>query len=60
MLFYTNTQTQWQKNGGKCGVCGDNWADPEPRNHEDGGKFHAGYIVQTYTAGSLIDIQVRT
>ncbi|RXG52211.1 hypothetical protein Avbf_17097 [Armadillidium vulgare] len=29
--------TVQEANGGKCGVCGDNYADPTPRAHEDGG-----------------------
>ncbi|XP_072044828.1 uncharacterized protein [Amphiura filiformis] len=50
---------QWDMNDGKCGVCGDDWRQAEPREHEDGGKYHAGYIVQTYTQGSLIDVQLE-
>ena len=53
-----SSQTQWEQNDGKCGVCGDNWADPEPRDHEDYGKFDNGYIVQNYLAGQLIEVQV--
>ena len=29
----------WYKNSGKCGVCGDDWRDPEPRDHETGGRY---------------------
>ncbi|XP_061399708.1 uncharacterized protein LOC133335447 [Musca vetustissima] len=42
-------------NGGKCGLCGDNYADPVPRDNELGGKYGgSGVIVKsfvdTYTA----------
>lgn len=46
-------------NGGRCGLCGDNWLDPTPRNHELGGRFGEGVIVKTYTRGSLIDVVGR-
>lgn len=40
---------QWNSNGGKCGLCGDNYADPQPRANELGGKYGGdGVIVQTY------------
>ncbi|XP_072045960.1 uncharacterized protein [Amphiura filiformis] len=47
---------QWQQNGGRCGVCGDNWADPEPREHEDGGIFDNQIITQTYFAGQVAEL----
>lgn len=31
-LFCGGFTTQWQQNGGKCGICGDNWRGP--RDHE--------------------------
>ena len=33
-LYCGGFSVQWQTNAGKCGVCGDNWAAPEPRPHE--------------------------
>ncbi|XP_055641671.1 uncharacterized protein LOC129778654 [Toxorhynchites rutilus septentrionalis] len=47
------------QNGGRCGMCGDNWAHPEPRRHELGGQFGQGEIVKNYTSGSVIDVGVR-
>ena len=41
------------KNGGKCGVCGDNVADPQPRPHEGGGKYGQGVIGRRYTTGQV-------
>lgn len=48
---------QWNQNGGKCGVCGDNWADPEPREHEDGGKFDTEIVSRTYLSGQVVELQ---
>ena len=50
---------QWESNGGKCGVCGDNYQDGVPRAHETGGKFGNKIISGTYTAGEIIDIEVE-
>ncbi|XP_072045959.1 uncharacterized protein [Amphiura filiformis] len=47
---------QWNTNGGKCGVCGDNWSDKEPRDHEDGGKYDNNIIVQTYMSGQVVEL----
>ena len=30
-LYCGGFSVQWSNNDGKCGVCGDNWADPAPR-----------------------------
>jgi len=47
-----------QANKGKCGVCGDNWADPPPRTHEIGGKYGNKIITRKYTSGQTIDVTV--
>ena len=31
---YHTFQRQWEKNGGKCGVCGDAWDLAQPRENE--------------------------
>ena len=31
-----NIYTQFNSNDGRCGVCGDNYADPRPQTHETG------------------------
>ena len=33
-LYCGGFSVQWQDNEGRCGVCGDNWAEPTPRTHE--------------------------
>ncbi|XP_043286015.1 uncharacterized protein [Venturia canescens] len=45
---------QYQLNNGLCGVCGDNYADKQPRANENGGTYGTGIIVETYKAGSDI------
>ncbi|XP_021378831.1 cell wall protein DAN4-like [Mizuhopecten yessoensis] len=45
--------------GGKCGMCGDPYDQPAPRDNEAGGKYATGTISKYYTAGSTIDITVR-
>ncbi|KAH3800335.1 hypothetical protein DPMN_153968 [Dreissena polymorpha] len=57
-LFCGGFSTQWSRNGGKCGVCGDNFAD-NPRPNEPGGKFYTGIIVRKYDVGQVIDVAVH-
>jgi len=47
---------QWYTNGGKCGVCGDNYQNSVPRANENTGKYGRGQIVKIYNAGSVIEI----
>ncbi|CAG7837743.1 unnamed protein product [Allacma fusca] len=58
-LFCGGFTTQWEINGGKCGVCGDAWNLPEPRPHEDGGEYGKGLITRRYAAGQDVDIEVE-
>ncbi|OXU29072.1 hypothetical protein TSAR_011178 [Trichomalopsis sarcophagae] len=46
------------KNKGRCGTCGDNFADPQPRKNENGGKYGTGTIVRRYSPGEQIELQV--
>lgn len=52
-LFFI-IQVQWQRNGGKCGVCGDAWHLPSPRPNEAGGVYGRGIIVRKYKPGQVI------
>ncbi|EZA61439.1 hypothetical protein DMN91_003714 [Ooceraea biroi] len=47
------------KNGGKCGLCGDDYKIPPPRANENGGLYGTGTIVQTYKAGQMIELVGR-
>jgi len=57
-LYCGGFAVQWDKNGGKCGVCGDNYRDPVPRPHESGGKYGKGIIGKRYAMGQTIDIEI--
>ncbi|XP_053667653.1 uncharacterized protein LOC128718003 [Anopheles marshallii] len=50
---------QWGTYNGKCGVCGDNYGDAQPRRHELGGQYGQGDIVKQYVQGSVIEARVR-
>ncbi|KAK8783831.1 hypothetical protein V5799_009809 [Amblyomma americanum] len=57
-LFCGGIKVQWEDNGGKCGVCGDNYALPRPRRHETGNVFARNVTVRHYAPGSLVDLVV--
>jgi len=44
---------------GKCGLCGDPFGNPEPRAHEDGGKYGKGIIVGLYQSGGTMTTRVQ-
>jgi len=54
-------QTQWMLNGGKCGVCGDPWNAPAPRDHELGGRFTPAHaiIARRYRRGGVVPVVVE-
>lgn len=45
-------------NGGKCGLCGDDYRAPVPRQHENGGFYGRGVITEKYKTGSFVPISV--
>jgi len=50
---------QFERADGKCGICGDPFFD-EPKAHEaPGGLYATGTIVNSYTAGQVIPIQIE-
>merc|ERR1712168_162320 len=55
-LFCGGFTHQWQKNGGKCGICGDPYDGV--RENEAGGRYATGTIVADYTEGQVIDVTV--
>uniref|UniRef100_T1JLX3 Chitin-binding type-4 domain-containing protein n=1 Tax=Strigamia maritima TaxID=126957 RepID=T1JLX3_STRMM len=59
-LFCGGFLIQHLKNNGMCGICGDPWHQPEPRNNELKGKFApAGTITRTYKQGEVIDTWIQ-
>ena len=49
-------QVQWNKNGGRCGICGDPYNGP--RDNEAGGRFATGIIAKRYTEGQTITVSL--
>ncbi|XP_050667786.1 uncharacterized protein LOC126967385 [Leptidea sinapis] len=58
-LYCGGFTRQWNRNNGKCGVCGDAWDSPQPRDHELGGRFGQGVIVRKYASKDIIVIKVE-
>ncbi|KAL4221477.1 hypothetical protein ACF0H5_019734 [Mactra antiquata] len=59
-LFCGGFNTQWKQNGGKCGVCGDNYNDKIKDNEDLEGKYVKNrQIVATYTQGEVIETVAR-
>lgn len=50
---------QWNTNGGRCGVCGDDFRENTPRSHELGGRFGQGTIVRTYNSGAQLPVNIQ-
>ncbi|ODM92262.1 hypothetical protein Ocin01_14420 [Orchesella cincta] len=53
-LFCGGFTAQHGFNGGKCGLCGDNYNDTRPRDNEHNGKFGKGIISRNYTQGRTL------
>ena len=48
-----SSQHQYDTQGGKCGICGDAYDEPQPRTHEIGGPYYKGIIVRNYAVGQV-------
>merc|ERR1712168_285217 len=55
-LFCGGFVHQWQRNGGKCGICGDPYDGQ--RENEAGGRYATGTIVADYQEGQVIEVTV--
>ncbi|CAL8109433.1 unnamed protein product [Orchesella dallaii] len=53
-LFCGGFPAQHEFNGGRCGVCGDNYNDTRPRANEHKGQYGNGIISRNYTQGQNI------
>jgi len=53
-VFLTKPKVQHAQNNGNCGICGDAYNDPVPRDNEDGGMYGRGIIVREYSIGQVI------
>lgn len=57
--LYCGGFTRQQRNGGKCGECGDAWDVPLPRPNEYGGRWGQGVVVRKYNPSSDITLRVE-
>lgn len=48
----------WEKNQGKCGVCGDPYHE-KVQPHMDGGMYARGIITKTYRKGQIINVAAK-
>jgi hypothetical protein len=62
---YTDTQmncggfdTQWNRNKGKCSVCGEDWSS-NSQLFSKGGPKYTGFIVRKYKHAQVMDVQVE-
>lgn len=58
-LYCGGFSTHQDRNGGRCGLCGDNYADARPRRNEYGGLYGEGVIVGRYKKGNSIHVGVQ-
>ncbi|XP_065168104.1 uncharacterized protein [Atheta coriaria] len=56
--FCGGAGVQHHQNGGKCGLCGDNYANAHPQANENTGIYGTGKIVAEYQAGEVITVGV--
>ncbi|KAL5274197.1 hypothetical protein ACFFRR_000768 [Megaselia abdita] len=57
--FCGGTFVMHQSNGGRCGLCGDNYQLPTPRPNELGGTYGQGVITERYTKGAVVNVDVK-
>ncbi|XP_071454084.1 uncharacterized protein [Hetaerina americana] len=57
--FCGGFQQQWGVNGGRCGICGDDYALSRPRPYENTGKNVIGYVVKRYSPGVVINVTAK-
>ncbi|CAG0925203.1 unnamed protein product [Notodromas monacha] len=57
--FCGGFQVQWNQNEGRCGICGDAFNESTPRTHEVNGIYANGIIVDSYTVGAIVNVQVE-
>jgi len=55
-LYCGGFGVQHERNGGKCGICGDAWDDSPRSNEAPHGIYATGIIAKTYRQGSIIPV----
>ena len=56
-MFCGGASTQWEKNGGKCGICGE--AYDAVKKYEKGGIYYTGIIAGQYTEGGILETTIQ-
>lgn len=56
-MFCGGVDKQWNRNGGKCGICGEDYSGP--KSFEKGGANYRDLIVAKYTAGQQMEAVVQ-
>jgi len=56
-MFCGGVDTQWNQNGGKCGICGESWSGV--RSFEKGGANYRNLILAKYRSGQQIQAVVE-
>lgn len=57
--FCGGYKVQYNINGGKCGICGDDYRKPRPRANENHGKLGLGIITRKYYEGFNVGVIVK-
>ena len=55
-MFCGGVDVQWNQNGGKCGICGENYA--APKKWERGSVNYRNLLVAKYSSGQQIEAVV--
>ncbi|KAF4527215.1 hypothetical protein B566_EDAN006141 [Ephemera danica] len=58
MEFFCGGRGGLERNGGRCGLCGDPYDNPRPRNNENTGKYGRGVVSRSYHSGQTIGVHV--
>ncbi|KAJ1524500.1 hypothetical protein ONE63_010995 [Megalurothrips usitatus] len=56
-LYCGGFSRQWERNKGRCGICGDPWDTPQL--HEAGGTYGTGTLVRKYLTATTITIRIE-
>ena len=57
-MFCGGMTHQWDKNEGKCSICGEAWDEPR-KLFSKGGEKYLGYVLREYKTGSIMDVTVE-
>ncbi|XP_022655374.1 uncharacterized protein LOC111247988 [Varroa destructor] len=58
-LYCGGFTRQHNVNEGRCGICGDAWDTPTPRENEDGGLYGTRRVYRTYSKDETVDVTIE-